>query len=66
MSRPKRGISRLRPETTVLLFFLGITLAVWILRGFTLLAFLPGGVLWLLIFLTLGAAIIDFLQRTKR
>lgn len=66
MNRPKRRISQLRPETIVFLFFIGITLLVWILRGLTLLAFLPGWVLWLLIFLTFGAGIIDFLQRTKR
>lgn len=65
MNRPKR-ISQLRPETIVFLFFLGITIAVWVLRGLTLLAFLPGGVLWLLIVLTFGAGIVEFLQRTKR
>ncbi|MBD2090727.1 hypothetical protein H6F67_12765 [Microcoleus sp. FACHB-1515] len=66
MNRPKRSISQLRPETIVFLFFLGITIAIWVLRGLALLAFLPGWIIWLLIFLTFGAGIVEFLQRTKR
>ena len=28
---------------------LGVTLIVWVLRGFGLLGFIPGGILWLLL-----------------
>jgi hypothetical protein len=61
------GMSRsVRPETAVFLSFLGITLVVWVLRGIGLLTFLPGLVIWLLILLSAGAAVVDFIQRTKR
>ncbi|NJN58436.1 MAG: hypothetical protein HC840_14280 [Leptolyngbyaceae cyanobacterium RM2_2_4] len=55
-----------RPETAVFLSFLGITLVVWVLRGVGLLTFLPGLVIWLLILLSVGAGVFDFIQRTKR
>lgn len=42
---------------------LGFTLLVWILRGLTVLAFLPGIVLWLLLLVTIGAGVITSLQR---
>ncbi|NJL35683.1 MAG: hypothetical protein HC833_14120 [Leptolyngbyaceae cyanobacterium RM1_406_9] len=56
----------IRPETAVFLSFLGITLVVWVLRGVGLLTFLPGLVIWLLILLSVGAGVFDFIQRTKR
>jgi hypothetical protein len=59
-------VNRFRPETTVFLILLMLTLAVWILRGLELLTFIPGLVIWLLAFLTIAAAIIDVLQQTKR
>lgn len=59
-------VKRIRPETAVFLFFLAITLVVWVLRGLTLLAFLPGLVIWLLILLTFAAGMVDLLQRMRR
>ncbi len=56
----------MRIETTIFLSLLGITIALWVLRGFGILTFFPGGVLWVLLFLTVGAGVVDTLQRTKR
>ncbi len=57
---------RLRPATTVFLTVFCITLAVWVLRGFGLLTFLPGGFLWALIFATVGAGVFSGIQGTRR
>ncbi|RQH17086.1 hypothetical protein D5R40_13995 [Okeania hirsuta] len=40
-----------------------LTLLVWLLRGLKILAFLPGGVLLLLIFLSITTGVISLLQR---
>jgi energy-converting hydrogenase Eha subunit G len=56
----------IRPETTTFLAILGITVVVWVLRGFGLLTFLPGGIIWLLIFLTVGAGIYSVFQGMRR
>ncbi|MBW4660349.1 MAG: hypothetical protein KME15_16870 [Drouetiella hepatica Uher 2000/2452] len=56
----------LRPTTTVFLALLGVATALWILRGFGLLTFLPGGILWVLMLLTIGAGVVSGLQWTKR
>jgi hypothetical protein len=56
----------IRTETAIFLSFVGITLVVWVLRGIGILTFLPGLVIWLLIFLSIGAGVFDFIQRTKR
>jgi len=42
---------------------LGITLAVWILRGFGLLSFMPGGVLLLLLFCAIATGILSYVQK---
>ncbi len=42
---------------------LGITLAVWILRGLGLLSFMPGGVLLLLLFCALATGIFSYVQK---
>ncbi|MDF0552738.1 hypothetical protein [Kamptonema sp. UHCC 0994] len=42
---------------------LSITLIIWLLRGFGILTFIPGGVLWLLLLLSIGTGIISTLQR---
>ncbi|MBD2068894.1 hypothetical protein H6F93_15415 [Leptolyngbya sp. FACHB-671] len=55
-----------RTETALFLSFVGITLVVWVLRGIGILTFLPGLVIWLLIFLSIGAGVFDFIQRIKR
>ncbi|MGF1515598.1 MAG: hypothetical protein ACFB5Z_18125 [Elainellaceae cyanobacterium] len=54
------------PQTAAFLICLGLTLLVWAGRGFGLLTFVPGGLLWLLLLATIGAAIIDIIQRTRR
>jgi hypothetical protein len=56
---------RLSVPSQIFLALLGLTLLVWILRGLTVLAFLPGIVLWLLILLTIGAGVITSLQRIR-
>lgn len=45
---------------------LGLTLVIWILRGLTVLSFLPGLVLWLGIFLSLALGLLTAWQRSKR
>ncbi|MDA0866733.1 MAG: hypothetical protein O2890_10000 [Cyanobacteria bacterium] len=49
-------------------FFLGtlaVTTLVWILRGLTILAFIPGLVLWILLLCTVGAGVVASLQRMR-
>ncbi|MEB3209869.1 MAG: hypothetical protein VKL39_00875 [Leptolyngbyaceae bacterium] len=48
------------------LMLLGITLAVWILRGLGILTFIPGGLIWLLILGTIGSGTFAAIQRSKR
>ncbi|MGF1498659.1 MAG: hypothetical protein ACFB8W_17805 [Elainellaceae cyanobacterium] len=52
--------------TQLFLVLLGLTLGVWVLRGLGILTFLPGGILWLLFLLTIGAGVINGIQRTRR
>ncbi|NJR64360.1 MAG: hypothetical protein HC772_01940 [Leptolyngbyaceae cyanobacterium CRU_2_3] len=56
----------IRPTTTIFLTLLSITAVIWALRGFSLLTFLPGAILWLLILLTAGAGVICGLEWTRR
>jgi hypothetical protein len=56
---------RLHPMTRLFLGVLTLTLVVWVLRGFALLAFLPGVVLWALILLSFGLGIVSNLQRMR-
>ncbi|PSR15915.1 hypothetical protein C8255_20610 [filamentous cyanobacterium CCP3] len=55
----------LQPLTKLFLSTLGLTAIVWILRGLSVLAFLPGLVLWLLILLCFGLGIVSSLQRIR-
>ncbi|MBD2425181.1 hypothetical protein [Phormidium sp. FACHB-1136] len=55
----------LQPFTKAFLVALGITLLVWLLRGLTILAFMPGAVLWVLILLCFSLGIISTLQRIR-
>ncbi|MBD2302466.1 hypothetical protein H6G80_06070 [Nostoc sp. FACHB-87] len=50
--------------TQVFGMLLGIGITIWILRGFGLLTFLPGGIIWLFILGAIAVAIINFAQRT--
>lgn len=56
----------MKPSTTIFFLLLGVTITFWVLRGVGLLTFFPGGVIWVLIFLTVGAGIIDVVQKTRR
>ena len=49
----------------IFLSLLGITLLVWVLRGLTILSFIPGIVIWLLLLLTIGAGVVTSLQRMR-
>lgn len=55
----------LQPLTKAFLAVLGLTAIVWILRGLSLLAFLPGLVIWLLILLCFSLGIVSSLQRIR-
>ena len=55
----------LQPLTKLFLAALGLTAIIWILRGLSLLAFLPGLVIWLLILLCFGLVIVSSLQRIR-
>ncbi|MDZ8184334.1 MAG: hypothetical protein RMX96_05645 [Nostoc sp. ChiSLP02] len=44
--------------------FLGMSLAIWILRGFGILTFIPGGIIWLLLLGAIAIGIISYAQRT--
>jgi uncharacterized membrane-anchored protein len=48
----------LKPTMVAFLAVLAMTLLVWVLRGIGLLTFIPGSVLWVLILLSLGTAIL--------
>ncbi|MBW4471118.1 MAG: hypothetical protein KME45_12045 [Stenomitos rutilans HA7619-LM2] len=55
----KRMMGRsLKPTMVAFLAVLAMTLLVWVLRGIGLLTFIPGSVLWVLILLSLGTAIL--------
>lgn len=45
---------------------LGITLIIWVLRGFGILSFIPGGILWLLIFSAIATGIWGIIQDRLR
>jgi hypothetical protein len=53
-----------RRLTQILGILLGIGIAVWVLRGFGILSFMPGGIIWLLILAALAVGIISYAQRT--
>lgn len=56
---------RLSPGSQLLLLLSCLTLAIWILRGLTLLSFLPGIVLWLLLLACLGVFVFNSLQSMR-
>lgn len=57
---------QLRPDITIFLTILFITVLVWVLRGFGILTFLPGLVIWVLLLLTIGAGVFSGIQGTRR
>ncbi|MEH2254299.1 hypothetical protein [Nostoc sp.] len=42
---------------------LGISVAVWVLRGFGILTFIPGGIIWLLLLGAIAIGLISYAQR---
>ncbi|MEM1241489.1 MAG: hypothetical protein AAGI45_16760 [Cyanobacteria bacterium P01_H01_bin.26] len=56
---------RLRPITQLLLATIALTAIVWILRGTSLLSFLPGIIIWLLILACFAIALVGSLQSTR-
>ncbi len=44
---------------------LSITILVYLLRGFGILGFIPGAVIWVLILLSIATGIISGVQRTR-
>ena len=56
---------RLSLPSQIFLGLLLLTLLVWVLRGLTVLSFVPGIVLWLLLLLTIGSGVITSLQRIR-
>ena len=55
----------LQPLTKLSLAALGLTALVWVLRGLSVLAFVPGLVIWVLILLCFGLGIVSSLQRIR-
>ena len=55
----------LQPLTKLFLAALGMTAVVWILRGLSLLGFIPGVVIWVLILVCFGLGIVSSLQRIR-
>ncbi|HLO83492.1 MAG TPA: hypothetical protein VK203_00580 [Nostocaceae cyanobacterium] len=53
-----------RKLTQIFGILLGMGIALWVLRGFGILTFLPGGVIWLLLFGAIAVAVISYAQRT--
>lgn len=53
-----------RRLTQIFGMLLGIGIAVWVLRGFGILSFIPGGIIWLLILGAIAVGIISYAQRT--
>ncbi|HEY9889018.1 MAG TPA: hypothetical protein V6D02_11500 [Candidatus Obscuribacterales bacterium] len=58
-------MKRLSLPSQIFLGLLLLTLLVWVLRGLTVLSFVPGIVLWLLLLLTIGSGVITSLQRIR-
>ncbi len=55
----------LQPLTQLFLAALGLTALVWFLRGISLLAFMPGLAIWVLILLCFSLGIVSSLQRIR-
>ncbi|WP_199191979.1 hypothetical protein [Chlorogloea sp. CCALA 695] len=45
---------------------LGVTLVIWVLRGFGILSFIPGGILWLLLLSAASTGIFGIVQDKLR
>lgn len=56
---------RLKPGSQLLLFLICFTFAVWVLRGLTLLSFLPGIVLYFLILACIGVFVVNSIRSMR-
>ena len=54
-----------RKNLTIRIFgiLIGSTFLVWLLRGFGILTFIPGGLIWLLLLSAIAALTVSFIQR---
>ncbi len=43
---------------------LGITIAIWVLRGFGILTFIPGGIILILLMVAIAIGVLSHLQKT--
>ena len=57
--------SRVLVSFYVFVAILSIAILVYLLRGFGVLGFMPGAVIWVLILLSIAAGIISGVQRTR-
>ncbi|MDB9312815.1 hypothetical protein PN462_06855 [Spirulina sp. CS-785/01] len=55
-------------QLSTYLFFtiLAVTILVYLLRGLAILSFLPGGVIWILILLSIGTGIFYIVEKSRR
>lgn len=53
-----------RRLTQIFGILLGIGIAVWLLRGFGILSFIPGGIIWLLLLAAIAIGILSYVQKT--
>ncbi|MBD2355944.1 hypothetical protein H6G41_15165 [Tolypothrix sp. FACHB-123] len=53
-----------RRLTQIFGILLGIGIAVWLLRGFGLVTFIPGGIIWLLLLGAIAIGILSYVQKT--
>jgi hypothetical protein len=51
--------------TSLFYFFLTLTVFVYVLRGFALLSMMPGGILWVLLLLTIAIGVLAILLNTR-
>ncbi|MEM9161966.1 MAG: hypothetical protein AAGC54_02715 [Cyanobacteria bacterium P01_F01_bin.4] len=56
---------RIKPATQLFWTLIGITAAVWLMRGLGLLTFLPGIIIWLLIILCFAVGIVNSFRSTR-
>ncbi|MCP6761601.1 MAG: DUF4231 domain-containing protein [Fischerella sp. CENA71] len=53
-----------RRLTQLVAVILGITIAIWVLRGFGVLTFIPGGIILLLLMVAIAIGVLNHLQKT--
>ncbi|MBD2577661.1 hypothetical protein [Oscillatoria sp. FACHB-1406] len=61
--------SRRSPTSTLgylFLMVLGLTILVYLLRGFGVLTFIPGGVIWILMLLSLASGLLYLTEKMRR